>query len=45
MSKYVVYVDGIAQAKLLSAADFNKAETKAKKKYPGKNIQVAYTEV
>jgi hypothetical protein len=45
MSKYIVYVDGIAQDKHISAASFNKAEDKAKKKYPGKNIQVVYTEV
>jgi hypothetical protein len=44
MSNYTVYVDGIEQPVPIKASSFNKAEGKAKKKYPGKNIQVVYTE-
>lgn len=45
MKKYIVYVEGFEQKELISAASHNAAEKKAQKKYPGKNVSVAYTEV
>jgi hypothetical protein len=45
MKVYIVYVDGVEQKELLKAGGQNAAEAKAKKKYPGKNVSVAYTEV
>ena len=45
MKTYIVYVDGVEQPKPIKAAGHNKAEEKAKKLYPGKQVSVAYTEV
>lgn len=44
MKFYIVYVDG-EEVDMLKAGSHNEAEKKAQKKYPGKNISVAYTEV
>lgn len=44
MKTYIVYVDG-EEAGMIKAASHNAAEKKAKKKYPGKQVSVAYTEV
>jgi hypothetical protein len=41
---YVVYVDG-EEVGMIKAASHNAAERKAQKKYPGRNVSVAYTEV
>jgi hypothetical protein len=41
---YIVYVDGI-EVGMLKAANHNAAEKKAQKKYPGRNVSVAYTEI
>jgi hypothetical protein len=47
MKTYIVYVDGIIVPRKdwIKASGHNAAEKKAKAKYPGKNISVAYTEV
>jgi len=47
MKTYIVYVDGneLPRDKWIKAASMNAAEKKAQAKHPGKNIQVAYTEV
>ena len=42
---YIVYVDGVEVRPYIKAAGHNAAEKKAQKKYPGKNVSVAYTEV
>jgi hypothetical protein len=44
MKTYIVYVDGV-EAGMIKAGSHNAAEKKAKTKYPGKDIAVAYTEV
>lgn len=44
MKTYIVYVDG-NEAGMLKAANHNAAEKKAQKKYPGRDVSVAYTEV
>jgi hypothetical protein len=44
MKTYIVYVDGV-EVGMLKAASHNAAEKKAGKKYPGKQVQVTYTEV
>jgi hypothetical protein len=41
---YIVYVDG-EEVGMLKAANHNAAEKKAQKKYPGRQVSVAYTEV
>jgi hypothetical protein len=41
---YIVYIDGV-EVGMLKAGSTNAAEKKAQKKYPGRNISVAYTEV
>ena len=41
---YIVYVDGM-EAGMLKASGHNAAEKKAAKKFPGRNVSVAYTEV
>lgn len=45
MKVYLVYVDGVEQSKTIKAASLNAAEKKAQKLYPGKSVQVAYTEI
>lgn len=45
MKTYIVYVDGVEQKELIKAGSHNAAEKKAQKKYPGKQVQVTYTEV
>lgn len=44
MKSYIVYVDGV-ESGMIKAGSHNAAEKKAQKKYPGRNVQVAYTEV
>lgn len=44
MKVYIVYVDGCEHG-YIHAASHNSAESKAKKKYPGKNVIVSYTEI
>jgi len=44
MKTFIVYVDGI-EVGTIKAAGHNSAEKKAQKKYPGKAVSVAYTEV
>lgn len=44
MKTYIVYVDGEERG-VIKAGSHNAAEKKAQKKYPGKNVQVVYTEV
>jgi hypothetical protein len=44
MKTYIVYVDGV-EVGMLKAGSHNAAEKKAQKKYPGKQVSVAYTEV
>ena len=44
MKTYIVYVDG-NEVGTLKAGSHNAAEKKAQKKYPGKSVSVAYTEV
>ncbi len=44
MKTYIVYIDGV-EVGMLKAANHNAAEKKAQKKYPGRNVSVAYTEV
>ena len=44
MKTYIVYVDGVS-AGSVKASGHNAAEKKAQKKYPGKQVSVAYTEV
>jgi hypothetical protein len=41
---YIVYVDGV-ETEIIQAPSHNAAEAKAQKKYPGRNVSVAYTEV
>lgn len=44
MKTYIVYVEGVEQRDRIKAGSHNAAEKKAQKKYPGANVQVAYTE-
>lgn len=44
MKTYIVYVDGV-EVGMIKAGSHNAAEKKAQKKYPGKQVQVTYTEV
>lgn len=44
MKVYIVYVDGLERG-LIRAGSHNAAEAKARKLYPGQDVQVAYTEV
>lgn len=44
MKSYIVYVDG-EERDMIKAGSHNAAEKKAQKKYPGKQVSVAYTEV
>jgi hypothetical protein len=44
MKVYIVYVDGL-EVGMIKASSHNAAEKKAQKKYPGKQVAVAYTEV
>lgn len=44
MKTYIVYIDG-SEVGMIKAASHNAAEKKAKKKYPGRNVMVAYTEI
>jgi len=44
MKNYVVYVEGV-EVGYLKAGSHNAAEKKAAKKYPGKQVSVAYTEL
>ena len=44
MKTYIVYVDGDEKG-TIKAGSHNAAEKKAKAKYPGKQVSVAYTEV
>jgi hypothetical protein len=41
---YIVYING-EEAGMIKAGSHNAAEKKAQKKYPGKQVSVAYTEV
>lgn len=43
MKSYIVYVDG-EEVGVIKAASHNAAEKKAQKKYPGRQVMVAYTE-
>lgn len=45
MKTYIVYVDGIEVRRLIKAASHNAAEKKAQKKYTGRQVSVAYTEI
>ena len=47
MKTYIVYVEGeeLTRDKWIKAASHNVAEKKAKAKFPGKQVDVAYTEV
>jgi hypothetical protein len=45
MKTYIVYVDGVETAPYIKAGSHNKAEEKARKRHPGKNVSVAYTEI
>jgi len=47
MKTYIVYVDGVElpRSQWIKAGGHNAAEKKAKAKYPGKQVSVAYTEV
>lgn len=44
MKTYIVYVDGV-EVETIQAVCHIAAEKKAKKKYPNKNVSVAYTEL
>jgi hypothetical protein len=44
MKTYIVYIGGI-EAGYIKAGSHNAAEKKAQKKYPKKNVSVAYTEL
>ena len=44
MKVYIIYVDGV-EVGMIRAAHHNAAEKKAQKKYPGRQVTVAYTEV
>lgn len=44
MKVYIVYVDGV-ESGTVKAGSHNKAEEKAKKKFPGRDISVSYTEI
>lgn len=44
MKTYIVYVDGV-EVGMIKAGSHNAAEKKAQKKFPGKSVSVAYTEV
>lgn len=44
MKTYIVYVDGV-EVGMIKAASHNAAEKKTQKKFPGKSVSVAYTEV
>jgi hypothetical protein len=44
MKTYIVYVDG-EETGTIKAGSHNAAERKAQKRYPNKNVSVAYTEV
>jgi hypothetical protein len=44
MKVYIIYVDG-EEVGMLKAGSHNAAEKKAKAKYPGKQVSVAYAEV
>ena len=45
MKTYIVYVDGIEQKSYIKASGHNKAEDKAKKLYPSKDVDVVHTEI
>ena len=44
MKTFIVYVDG-TEVGYIKAGGHNAAEKKAQKKYPGRNVSVAYTEL
>lgn len=44
MKTYIIYVDG-EKVGMLKAGSHNAAEKKAQAKYPGKQVNVSYTEV
>ncbi len=44
MKTYIVYVDGVEKG-YIKAGSHNAAEKKAQKKYSGRNVSVAYTEL
>lgn len=44
MKTFIVYVDRV-EVGTIKAASHNAAEKKAQRKYPGKQVSVAYTEV
>ena len=44
MKTYIVYVNGLERGYIKSGSH-NAAEKKAQKKYPGRNVSVAYTEI
>jgi hypothetical protein len=41
---YVLYLDGV-EVGYIKAVSHKAAEKKAKKKHPGRNVSVAYTEI
>ena len=47
MKTYIIYLDGneLPRSQWIKAASHNAAEKKAKGKFPGKQVSVAYTEV
>ena len=44
MKTYIVYVDGV-ETEYIKAGSHNAAERKAQKRWPGRNVSVAYTEI
>lgn len=44
MKTYIVYLDGV-EVGMIKASGHNAAEKKAQKKFPGRQVSVAYTEV
>ena len=44
MKTYIVYLDG-REIGVLKAKSYNQAEKKAQKKFPNRNVSVAYTEI
>lgn len=50
MKIYILYVDGVEtpynkKSQYIKASNHNAAEKKAQVKFPGRNVQVAYTEI
>ncbi len=45
MKTYIIYVNGEEVRPYIKAGSHNAAEKKAKARYPGQQVSVAYTEV